>query len=48
MTTHTVPIIPPDRIDDLHHLEYAEDADLILFNLQIMLFPLILGSYIGK
>jgi len=31
MTAHTVPIIPSDRIDDLHHLEYAEEADLILF-----------------
>ena len=31
MTTHTFPIIQTDRIDDLHHLEYAENADLILF-----------------
>ena len=31
MTAHTLPIIPSDRIDDLHHLEYAEDAELILF-----------------
>ena len=31
MTTHTLPIIPADRIDDLHHLEHAEDAELILF-----------------
>ena len=31
MVTHRMPVIPSDRIDDLHHLEFAEDADLILF-----------------
>ena len=31
MAVHRMPVIPSDRIDDLHHLEYAEDADLILF-----------------
>ena len=25
------PVIPPDRGDDLHNLEYAESADLVLF-----------------
>ena len=25
------PIIPSDRADDLHHLAYAESADLVLF-----------------
>ena len=25
------PIIPSDRADDLHHLEYADGADLVLF-----------------
>ena len=31
MTAHTLPIIPSDRIDDLHNLEHAEDAELILY-----------------
>jgi ABC-type molybdate transport system substrate-binding protein len=31
MGTLTFPVIPPDRIDDLHNLEHAEDAELILF-----------------
>ena len=31
MTTRGMPIIPSDRADDLHHLEIAESADLILF-----------------
>ena len=31
MVTQRIPTIPSDRIDDLHHLEYAEEADLILF-----------------
>lgn len=31
MTTATLPVIPPDRIDDLHNLELAATADLILF-----------------
>jgi hypothetical protein len=48
MVTYRVPVIPSDRIDDPHHLEHAEDADLILFKLQIVPFLLILASYIGK
>ncbi len=31
MTTATFPVIPPDRIDDLHSLELAASADLLLF-----------------
>ena len=31
MTTRPLPIIPSDRLDDLHHLEIAETADLVLF-----------------
>lgn len=27
----SVPIIPPDRADDLHNLEHADSADLVLF-----------------
>jgi ABC-type molybdate transport system substrate-binding protein len=31
MMQKTLPTIPPDRSDDLHHLEYADSADLVLF-----------------
>jgi len=31
MTTKPLPIIPSDRTDDLHGLEFAEKADLVLF-----------------
>ncbi len=31
MNKKGLPVIPPDRADDLHHLEIAESADLILF-----------------
>lgn len=31
METKDLPVIPPDRGDDLHNLEVAEDADLVLF-----------------
>lgn len=31
MTEISLPIIPPDRSDDLHGLEFAETADLVLF-----------------
>jgi hypothetical protein len=31
MTERSLPIIPPDRSDDLHGLEFAETADLVLF-----------------
>ena len=31
MSKKQLPVIPPDRADDLHHLEIAESADLILF-----------------
>jgi len=31
MTSSTLPVIPPDRIDDLHNLEMAATADLVLF-----------------
>ena len=29
--TSTLPTIPSDRTDDLHGLEYADSADLVLF-----------------
>ena len=31
MEKNVLPVIPSDRVDDLHNLEIAEDADLILF-----------------
>lgn len=31
MEKKVLPVIPSDRVDDLHNLEIAEDADLILF-----------------
>jgi ABC-type molybdate transport system substrate-binding protein len=31
MEKKALPVIPPDRVDDLHNLEIAEDADLVLF-----------------
>lgn len=31
MTARAFPIIPSNRLDDLHHLEIAETADLVLF-----------------
>ena len=29
--TKELPTIPPERADDLHHLQYADAADLVLF-----------------
>ncbi len=31
MDKKDLPIIPPDRADDLHNLEIADSADLVLF-----------------
>jgi hypothetical protein len=31
MDKRDLPIIPPDRADDLHNLEIADSADLVLF-----------------
>ena len=31
MTNIAYPVIPSDRLDDLHHLEIAAKADLVLF-----------------
>ena len=31
MDKKDLPVIPPDRADDLHNLEIADSADLILF-----------------
>lgn len=31
MTDISLPVIPSDRSDDLHHPEYADNADLVLF-----------------
>ena len=41
------PIIPPDRGDDLHHLELADSADLVLFvaGNQFMVMEELLGVF---
>ena len=31
MEKKVLPVIPSDRVDDLHNLEVADDADLVLF-----------------
>ena len=31
MDPKNLPIIPPDRADDLHNLEFADSAGLVLF-----------------
>jgi ABC-type molybdate transport system substrate-binding protein len=47
MTENTLPVIPPDRGDDLHHLEIAAEADLVLFMAgnQFMVMPEIISAF---
>jgi len=47
MTARAYPVIPSDRSDDLHHLEIAEKADLILFMAgnQFMAMPEIVSAF---
>jgi hypothetical protein len=47
MTERTLPIIPSDRADDLHHLEIATEADLVLFMAgnQFMVMPEIISAF---
>ncbi|MBW2438126.1 MAG: substrate-binding domain-containing protein [Deltaproteobacteria bacterium] len=47
MTKNALPIIPPDRADDLHHLEIAAEADLVLFMAgnQFMVMPEIISAF---
>lgn len=47
MTERTLPIIPSDRADDLHHLEIAAEADLVLFMAgnQFMVMPEIISAF---
>jgi ABC-type molybdate transport system substrate-binding protein len=47
MTEITLPIIPSDRADDLHHLEIAAEADLVLFMAgnQFMVMPEIISAF---
>jgi len=47
MEKKVLPAIPPDRIDDLHNLEFADDADLILFMAgnQFMAMEEIIGAF---
>lgn len=47
MTERTLPVIPADRADDLHHLEIAKEADLVLFMAgnQFMVMPEIISAF---
>ena len=47
MTENALPLIPPDRADDLHHLEIASQADLVLFMAgnQFMVMPDIIAAF---
>ena len=47
MLKKDVPIIPSDRADDLHHLEFADDSDLTLFMAgnQFMVMPEIIAAF---
>jgi ABC-type molybdate transport system substrate-binding protein len=42
-----LPVIPDDRADDLHHLEYAKTADLVLFMAgnQFMAMPKLIEAF---
>jgi molybdenum ABC transporter molybdate-binding protein len=44
------PVIPPDRGDDLHNLEFADSADLVLFvaGNQFMVMAELLGVFQGQ
>ncbi len=47
MTERALPVIPSDRADDLHHLEIASQADLVLFMAgnQFMVMPDIITAF---
>jgi hypothetical protein len=47
MTENALPVIPPDRADDLHHLEIAAEADLVLFMAgnQFMVMPEMISAF---
>jgi ABC-type molybdate transport system substrate-binding protein len=47
MNTRDLPVIPADRADDLHHLEIAAEADLVLFMAgnQFMVMPEIISAF---
>ena len=47
MKKKNLPVIPTDRIDDLHNLEIAEKADLVLFMAgnQFMVMDDLLGAF---
>jgi ABC-type molybdate transport system substrate-binding protein len=47
MTERILPVIPADREDDLHHLEIAAEADLVLFMAgnQFMVMPAIISAF---
>ncbi len=47
MTERTLPVIPTNRADDLHHLDIAAEADLVLFMAgnQFMVMPEIVATF---
>ncbi|MGD8961707.1 MAG: substrate-binding domain-containing protein [Desulfobacterales bacterium] len=47
MDIKNLPVIPADRADDLHHLEIAAEADLVLFMAgnQFMVMPEIISAF---
>lgn len=47
MTENALPVIPADRADDMHHLEIAAEADLVLFMAgnQFMVMPEIISAF---
>lgn len=50
MTDKALPIIPSDRADDLHHLEFADNSDLTLFMAgnQFMVMGEIIAAFQNK
>jgi ABC-type molybdate transport system substrate-binding protein len=46
-SANDLPVIPPDRADDLHHLHWADDCDLVLFMAgnQFMVMPELIDAF---
>jgi molybdate transport system substrate-binding protein len=45
-----LPVIPPERADDLHHLQWADSCDLVLFMAgnQFMVMPELIAAFQGR
>jgi ABC-type Fe3+ transport system substrate-binding protein len=47
MTEISLPVIPSERSDDLHHIAHLNDADLVLFMAgnQFMVMPALMSAF---